>query len=315
MANPVLNAPHFQSEPAAFAYVEARLWPQGPACPRCDEAKRLRKLEGVRSKPSRKNPEGVEQHGLYKCYRCSLKFSVRKGTIFEDSPLPLHLWLQIIHLMCCSKKGVSTRQVQRMLQCSMKTAWHLTHRIRLAMAPAADASPLGGPGKTIEADDTEIARSRKTRRPEGFRRTKHNVKVLTLVERGGNQRSVTVDHRGAGLMLRRLAHLDSRLVTDKGATFKNLGFAEHESVDHSKYEWARGDVHTNTLEGFFSVFKRGIIGVYQHVDKRHFDRYLAEFDFRQNNREKLGVNDARRAEIALQGMRGKRLMYRDSFAG
>jgi hypothetical protein len=183
------------------------------------------------------------------------------------------------------------------------------------MAPVANAGPLGGHGKTIEADDTEIARSRKTRRPEGFRRTKHNVKVLTLVERGGNQRSVTVDHRGAGLMLRKLAHLDSRLVTDKGVTFKNLGFAEHESVDHSKYEWARGDVHTNTLEGFFSVFKRGIVGVYQHVDTKHFNRYLAEFDFRQNNREKLGINDARRAEIALQGMRGKRLMYRDSFVG
>jgi hypothetical protein len=116
-------------------------------------------------------------------------------------------------------------------------------------------------------------------------------------------------------MLRKLAHLDSRLVTDKGVTFKNLGFAEHESVDHSKYEWARGDVHTNTLEGFFSVFKRGIVGVYQHVDTKHFNRYLAEFDFRQNNREKLGINDARRAEIALQGMRGKRLMYRDSFVG
>ena len=147
----------------------------------------------------------------------------------------------------------------------MKTAWFLGHRIRLAMAPASDAGPLGGPGKTIEADDTEMGRSRHTRRPPGFKRSTHNVKVLSLVERGGDIRSVTVDHRGAGLMLRGLAHRDSRLVTDKGATFKFLGFAAHESVDHSKFEWARGDVHTNTLEGFFSVFKRGIVGVYQHV--------------------------------------------------
>jgi transposase-like protein len=126
MAKPVLNATHFQSEPAAFAYVEARLWPHGAVCPECENGDRVGKLQGVRSKPSKKHPEGIEQHGLYKCYACSLKFSVRKGTIFEDSHLPLHLWLQIIHLMCCSKKGIATRQVQRMLQCSMKTAWHLT---------------------------------------------------------------------------------------------------------------------------------------------------------------------------------------------
>ncbi len=307
MAKPVLNAPHFQSEPAAFAYVEARLWPHGAVCPECQQGDRARKLQGVRSKPSKKNPEGIEQHGLYKCYRCNGKFSVRIGTIFQASHLPLHLWLQVIHLMCCSKKGISARQVQRMFQCSMKTAWFVAMRVREAMAPMAEAGPLGGPGKTIEADDMEMGRSKKTRRrPEG---RKGNVKVLSLVERGGNQRSVTVDHRGAGLMLRNLAHRDSRLVTDKGVTFKNLGFAAHESVDHSKYEWSRGDVHTNSLEGFFSVFKRGIVGVYQHVDTKHFNRYLAEFDFRQNNRERLGINDARRAEIALQGMRGKRLTY------
>jgi transposase-like protein len=309
MAKPVLNAPHFQSEPAAFAYVEARLWPHGATCPECQQRDRVGKLEGVRSKPSKRNPEGVEQHGLYKCYRCSLKFSVRIGTIFEDSHLPLHLWLQVIHLMCCSKKGIATRQVQRMLQCSMRTAWHLTHRIRLALAPTADAGPLGGPGKTIEADETELARSRKTRRPEGFKRSTHNVKVLSLVERGGNIRSVTLDHRGVGRHLRRMADPNSRLVTDMGQNFKHRGFAAHETVDHHKYEWARGDVHTNTLEGFFSVIKRGLVGIYQHVESRHLDRYLSEFDFRQNNRVALGIDDARRAEIALQGMKGRRLTY------
>jgi hypothetical protein len=168
---------------------------------------------------------------------------------------------------------------------------------------------FGGAGKTVEADETELGRSRHTRRPEGFKRSTHNVKVLSLVERGGDIRSVTLDHWGVGKHLRTLVHQDSRLVTDMGQPFKFRGFAQHETVDHSKFEWTRGDVHTNTLEGFFSVFKRGIIGVYQHVDKRHFDRYLAEFDFRQNTRARLGINDTRRAEIALQGVKGKRLTY------
>lgn len=298
MAKPVLNAPQFQTEAGAFAYVEARLWPNGPVCPHCGGADRIGALKGKTTRP-----------GLYKCYACKKPFTVRIGTIFEDSHLPLHLWLQVIHLFCCSKKGIATRQIQRMLNCSMKTAWFLGHRIRLAMAPASDAGRLGGPGKTIEADDTEMGRSRHTRRPKGFKRSTHNVKVLSLVERGGDIRSVTVDHRGAGLMLRSLANRESRLVTDKGQTFKFLGFAAHESVDHSKFEWARGDVHTNTLEGFFSVFKRGIVGVYQHVDTRHFDRYLAEFDFRQNTRAKLGINDRERSELALKGVVGKRLTY------
>jgi len=298
MARSVLKADHFQNEQAAFAYVEARLWPNGPVCPHCGETERIGALKGKTTRP-----------GLYKCYACKKPFTVRIGTIFEDSHLPLHLWLQVIHLMCASKKGIATRQIQRMLNSSMKTAWFLGHRIRLAMAPASDVGPLGGPGKTIEADDMEMGRSKKTRRPVGFRRSTHNVKVLSLVERGGEVRSVTLDHRGVGARLRELAHQDSRLVTDMGTPFKFQGFAKHETVDHHKFEWARGDVHTNTLEGFFSIFKRGIVGVYQHVDSKHFDRYLAEFDFRQNTRVKLGINDRERAEIALKGMTGKRLTY------
>jgi hypothetical protein len=315
MAKPVLSDARFFSEEAAFDYVEGHIWPEGPTCPHCGStAERIGRLEGVRSKPSKKNPEGVVQIGLRKCYACrGPAFTVRKGTIFEDSHLPLRMWLQAIHLLCASKKGISTRQLQRMLGCGLKTAWHLSHRIREMMAPDTNAAPLGGAGKTIEADDMELGRSPKTRRhPLG---RKANVKVLSLVERGGKQRSVVVDHRGAGLMLRKLAHPDSRLVTDMGATFKKLGFAEHETVDHSKYEWARGDVHTNTREGFFSVFKRGIVGVYQHVDAKHFGRYLAEFDFRQNTRAKLGVDDVQRSAIAVKGAVGRRLMYRDSFAG
>jgi hypothetical protein len=311
MAKPVLSDARFFSEEAAFDYVEGQVWPEGPTCPHCGcTAERIGRLEGVRSKPSKKNPEGVVQIGLRKCYACrGPAFTVRKGTIFEDSHLPLRMWLQAIHLLCASKKGISTRQLQRMLGCGMKTAWHLGHRIREMMAPAANAGPLGGAGKTIEADETEIGRSRKTRRPEGFRRSTHNVKVLSLVERGGNIRSVTLDHRGAGARLRRMADKESRLVTDMGQAFVFQGFAAHETVDHSKFEWARGDVHTNTLEGFFSVFKRGIVGVYQHVDTKHFDRYLSEFDFRQNTRAKLGINDVQREAIAVKGAPGKRLTY------
>jgi hypothetical protein len=272
MAKPVLSDPRFSSEEAAFDYVEGQLWPEGPVCPHCGSTgEKIGRLAGVRSKPSKKNPEGVVQVGLRKCYACrGPAFTVRKGSVFEDSHLPLRMWLQAIHLLCASKKGISTRQLQRMLGCGMKTAWHLGHRIREMMAPSADAGPLGGAGKTIEADDTEIARSKKTRKPEGFKRRTHNVKVLTLVERDGALRSVTVDHRGAGIMLRNLARRESRLVTDKAQTFKFLGFASHESVDHSKFEWARGDVHTNNLEGFFSIFKRGIVGVYQHIDTRTY---------------------------------------------
>jgi transposase-like protein len=177
------------------------------------------------------------------------------------------------------------------------------------MDPGSDAGPLGGSGVTVEADETELARSRKTRRPAGFRRSTHNMKVLSLVERGGNIRSVSLDHRGVGRHLRSMVRKDSRLVTDKAQHYSFPPVADHDSVDHSKFEWVRGDVHTNTLEGFFSILKRGLIGVYQHVDKKHLDRYLAEFDFRQNTRAKLGINDVERADIALAGFKGKRLTY------
>jgi len=299
MAKPVLNEPQFLTEQGAFAYVEARLWPNGPVCPHCGETARIGHLNGKTTRP-----------GLYKCYACKKPFTVRMGTLFEDSHLPLHLWLQVIHLMCASKKGIATRQIQRMLNCSMKTAWFLGHRIRLAMDPGA-ATPIGGEGKTVEIDETELGRSRHTRpRPRS-----ENKKVLSLVERGGPIRSVSLDHRGIGPRLYK--HLDkrSRLVSDSAPVYKFTGAASHEAVDHSKFEWARGDVHTNTLEGFFSVFKRGIIGVYQHVDSKHFDRYLAEFDFRMNTRAKLGFNDAQRAEIALTGVKGKRLTYETTQSG
>ena len=301
MAKSVLNAPHFQSESAAFAFVEARLWPNGPVCPHCKETARIGRLNGKTTRP-----------GLHKCYACGKPFTVRMGTIFESSHLPLHLWLQVIHLFCCSKKGIATRQIQRMLNCSMKTAWFLGHRIRLAMDPGT-ATPMGGAGKTVEADDMELGRSPKTKRPPRNQRPK-NVRVLSLIERGGPIRSMVIDHRGIGGLFYSQFDRESRLVTDSAPVFKYQA-AQHEAVDHSKYEWARGDVHTNTLEGFFSIFKRGLIGVYQHIDAKHFDRYLAEFDFRMNTRAKLGINDSQRTDLALQGVKGKRLTYETTEKG
>jgi transposase-like protein len=266
-------------------------------CPHCGATgDKIGRLTGKTTRP-----------GLRKCYACRRPFTVRMGSIFEDSKLPLHLWLQAIHLMCASKKGISTRQLQRMLGCGMKTAWHLGHRIRLAMDPGA-ADPMGGAGKTVEADETEVTRSRKSRRIPGHRREK-NTRVFSLVERDGNIRSLVLDHRMVGPMVRQHVHEASRLVTDKAQHYKFTGHAAHESVDHSKFEWARGDVHTNTLEEFFSVFKRGLVGTYQHMDSKHLERYLAEFDFRFNTRAKLGIDDVRREQIALEGFKGKRLSY------
>ena len=261
MAKSVLDAPHFQSEAAAFEYVEARLWLDGANCPHCEETKRIARVATQRTKPSKRHPEGKLAVGLWRCYACKKSFTARVGTIFEDSHVPLHLWLQVIHLMCASKKGIATRQIQRMLHCSMKTAWHLGHRIRLALTPV-DPGKIGGPGVTVEADETELAKSRRTRRPEGHRR-RDNPVVLSLVERGGNIRSMQIAHRGVRLHLYRHLHEKSSLVTDKAQHYVHPRAAEHESVDHSKFEWTRGDAHTNTLEGFFSVVKRGLIGIYQ----------------------------------------------------
>lgn len=309
MANPILNAPHFKDEAAAFAYVEARLWPDGPVCPHCHAASD--KIGQLSARP-----------GLRKCYACRKEFTVRIGTIFEDSHLPIHMWLQIIHLMCASKKGISTRQVQRMLDCSMKTAWFLTHRIREAMAPAPGSEPpLGGDGFVVEADETFLTNSPKTKKRPGYQ---HKIALLSLSEREGRQRSVVLENPPARseIMAEIKKHVDpaTTLHTDGANYYKfPLVVAKHESVNHSAGEYARkgkhGDVvHVNTLEGFFSVFKRGMVGTYQHVEAQHLHRYVAEFDFRQNTRERLGVDDVSRAEIALQGFKGKRLTYQTTRA-
>jgi transposase-like protein len=303
MATSIFSAPQFQNEAAAFAYVEAYLWPEGPVCPFCGSGDRVGRLNGKTTRP-----------GLCKCYSCKKPFTVRMGTIFESSHLALHLWLQIIHLMCASKKGISTRQIQRMLDCSMKTAWFLGHRIREAMKDG--AAVMGGPGEIVEADETYLSKSPKTRKPAGTAlHAKPAPMVFALVERGGNVRSMYLDHRNVRSAIRRHLHADSRLFTDGSKTYFSVmpNKSQHESVDHSKFEWVRGDVHTNTLEGFFSIFKRGLVGVYQHMDKKHLHRYLSEFDFRMNTREKMGINDTERTEIALQGFKGKRLTYETTY--
>jgi transposase-like protein len=313
MAKSVLNAPHFQNEEAAFAYVESRLWPHGPVCPHCGNAdpSRVRKMEGK-----------TTRLGLRKCNECRKPFTVRMGTVFESSHLPLHLWLQVIHLMCASKKGISSRQIQRMLVCSMKTAWFLTHRIREAMRTGS-LSPMGGNGGIVEIDETYIGRVEgREVGPGGF----HKNVVLSLVERGGEVRSFHVDGARAAeispIVRENLAR-EAKMMTDENSVYTKLGreFSSHHTVNHADGEYTRetnvrmlprGEhfvIHTNTVEGYYSIFKRGMIGTYQHCDEKHLHRYLAEFDFRYSNRVKLGVDDTARAELALIGIKGKRLTY------
>jgi transposase-like protein len=304
MARSVLDAPHFQTEAAAFAYVEARLWPDGPFCPHCGECERVARLKGK-----------TTRLGLHKCNACKGQFTVRQGSIFESSHLPLHLWLQVIHLMCASKKGISTRQIQRMLQCSMKTAWFLTHRIREAMAAKHGifTPPLGGPGKVVEADETFLHRDPRMK----LAGPGPSFPVMSLVEREGHVRSfhiasVTVNVLGS--VLARHADPKSRLMTDGAKAYRGLGwnFADHGRVIHDEGEYISkqdSSIHTNTVEGYFSILKRGVYGVYHHVSEAHLHRYLSEFDYRYNTRAKLGVDDTQRASLVVTGAKGKRLTY------
>lgn len=288
-----LSARWFHDEAAAFEYVEARLWPNGPVCPFCGATSdNIGTLSGETTRP-----------GLRKCYGCRKNFTVRIGSVFEQSHFPLRLWLQAIHLLCSSKKGCSTRQLQRTLGCSMKTAWHLSHRIREMMAPAVGAGPVGGSGKTVEADEAFIP-------GPGGKGKKHNQRLMTLVERGGSTRSLAMAGKSVAAEMYRNLGKGSRVVTDGGIGFKYPPYASsHETVAHAAGEYVRGDVHVNSVEGFFSVFKRGLVGVYQQMAPAHLDRYLAEFDFRQNTREKLGIHDEERTARAVAGAKGKRLTY------
>ncbi|OQM76475.1 IS1595 family transposase [Manganibacter manganicus] len=316
----VLSRPYFHDEAAAFEHVEEIMWPQGPVCPKCGSMEKHYALKGVRSKPSKKNPHGVERHGLYKCAACRGQFTVRMGTIFEETHLPLHKWLQAIHLMCSSKKGISAHQLHRVLECTYKTAWFLAHRIREAMR-SDDFTPMGGNGKAVEVDETFIGRLYGVEKCKASRA--HKNTVLTLVERGGIARSFHIDGTTVAKIVpivRANIAKESHLMTDEARHYQRVGkeFSFHGRVEHSADEYGRTEyvegvkvkVNTNTVEGFYSIFKRGMKGVYQHCAEHHLHRYLAEFDFRYTNRAARGVDDAVRSLIALKGAKGKRLTYR-----
>lgn len=315
----VLSRPHFYDEKAAFEHVESILWPEGPVCPHCGNVDKHYKLDGVRSKPSKKNPEGIERHGLYKCAECRKQFTVRIGTIFEESKLPLHKWLQAIHLICSSKKGISSNQLHRTLEITLKSAWFLSHRIREAMRND-DFSPMGGAGGIVEIDETfigkrDVHRGRKLKSQSG---AWNKVPVLTLVSRTGEARSFHVDRANRANILpivRKNLDNEARVVTDDSGVYRDLDREyTHAFVVHSKGEYGRGEITTNTVEGYFSIFKRGMKGVYQHCKEKHLHRYLAEFDFRYNNRIRLGVDDSERALRTLVGVKGKRLTYEGPLA-
>ena len=310
MAKSVFDVPQFKTEEGAFAYVEAHLWTKGAVCPHCgncDQA-RIRKMEGK-----------TTRLGLYKCNECRKPFTVRMGTIFESSHLALHLWLQVIHLMCASKKGISTRQIQRMLQCSMKTAWFLTQRIRAAMA--SDNLPtFGAGGGIVEADETFIGRIKGTPKRRAFH---HKMKVLALIDREtGKARTMVVDEVTAKTIMpivKANVAREAILMTDESGVYRSADkhFAGHGTTNHSAGEYVDAEIpaiHSNTVEGYFSIFKRGMKGVYQHCGEHHLHRYLAEFEFRYNNREALGVADIERAKIALRGVIGKRLTYGHAYS-
>lgn len=319
----VLSRPYFHDEAAAFEHVESMLWPQGPVCHHCGSMDKHYKLVGVRSKASKKNPNGVERHGLYKCAACRKQFTVRMGTIFEETHLPLHKWLQAIHLMCSSKKGISSHQLHRVLECTYKTAWFLSHRIREAMR-SDDFTPMGGNGKTVEVDETYIGRLAGV--PKLQASAAHKNTVLTLVERGGIARSFHIDTATVARVIpivRANIAKESHLMSDEARFYQRVGkeFAYHGRVEHSAKEYGRTEyvegekvkVNTNTVEGFYSIFKRGMKGVYQHCAEHHLHRYLAEFDFRYSNRSAMGIEDNVRSLIALKGAKGKRLTYRQAY--
>jgi transposase-like protein len=306
MANPILTAEHFQDEAAAFAFVEAALWPDGPTCPHCGSVERISKMEGKTTRP-----------GLYKCYSCRKPFTVRMGTIFESSHVPMHLWLQAMHLICSSKKGISSNQLHRTLGITLKSAWFLSHRIREAMRDGSLA-PMGGAGGIVETDETFIGRKLGA---DVRRGASHKNVVLTLIEREGSARSFHVaSTRREDIMpiVRENIAREARVMTDEAVQYAKLGkeFADHKAVDHGREEWSYTDratgtqIHINSAEGYYSIFKRGMKGVYQHCAEKHLHRYLAEYDFRYSNRIARGVDDAARASIALQGVKGKRLTYR-----
>lgn len=291
----------FTNADAARKHLEALLWQDGRPCAHCGVLDDSTLLKGKSTRP-----------GVYWCNACQKPFSVTVGTVYEGSKIPLNTWLYANHLLCSSKKGISGHQLARMLGVTYKTAWSMGHRIRAAMAEIPGSEPpLGGDGFVVEADEAYIGKKDGKRKRQGAGGYGHKRTVLSLVERDGKIRSFKLGGNTRAEILPVIrANVDpaSTLHTDGAQVYKFTGMA-HEAVDHGK-EYVRDGVHTNTLEGFFSVFKRGMVGTYQHCGEQHLQRYLAEFDFRMNHRVKLGYSDDMRADVALQGITGKRLTYR-----
>lgn len=301
----VLSDKHFHDEASAYAWVEARVWPEGPVCPHCGGVDRISKMQGKSTRI-----------GTYKCYQCRKPFTVKVGTVFEASHVPMNIWLQAMFLLTSSKKGISSNQLHRTLGVTLKTAWFMSHRIREAMRTVGIDS-LGGSGSIVEADETFIGRKEGSLKRRGHG---HKNAVLSLVDRkSGQVRSFHVDGTSAAdvmPIIRRNVARETAMMTDEGGHYSRLGadFASHETVNHKADEYVRLEgekvISTNTVEGYFSIFKRGMKGVYQHCGEKHLHRYVGEFDFRYNNRVKLGIDDISRAERALLGIKGKRLTYR-----
>jgi transposase-like protein len=300
-----LTTPEFTNEAAAMAHLEASRWPDGASCPHCGSVNVHRM-------------GGKTQAGMWLCNDCRDKFTARTGTVMERSHIPVHKWLLAIHLMSSSNKGMSAHQLHRMLGITYKSAWFLAHRIREAMRDGRLAPPqLGGPGKIVEVDETWQGKQ------EGvgskIRGSQHMNIVLSLVERGGSSRTFHVSGTTVGTLLpilRANIHRETTVMTDDASWYKHLRkhFADHATVNHSVEEYVRREgeriITTNTVEGYFSIFKRGMKGVYQHCSEKHLHRYAAEFNFRYANRVALGYSDKDRAALALKGIEGKRLTYR-----
>lgn len=300
----ILSRPEFHDEQAAYDYVESKIWPNGPVCPKCGENERITKMQGKSTRI-----------GTYKCRACRKPFTVKVGTIFESSHVKMNLWLQAIYLMCASKKGISSHQLHRTLGVTLKTAWFMSHRIREAMRDN-DLASFGSGGGAVEVDETYIGRDQtiKPKHEKKGRGYHHKFKVLTLVDRdSGRAKSMVVDKVNAKTLIPLVnAYLAKEAVvyTDEAAAYNSMHkHHEHKFVRHGLGEYGRGEIHTNTIEGYFSIFKRGMKGVYQHCGKQHLHRYLAEYDHRYNYRQNNGFTDTQRADEALLKVVGKRLTY------
>lgn len=302
----ILSKPYFHDEEAAFAWLESKLWENGPVCPHCGGMDRITKVKA--------NPAKRIRLGLWRCGDCKGQFTVKVGTVFEHGRMPLHKMLQAVYLMTSSKKGISAHQLHRMLEIQYKSAWFLAHRIREAMRTGGLA-PFGSGGGTVEADETYIGRKKGHEVRAAYH---HKNAVFTLIDRDtGQARSMVIDKSTiAELMpiMRGNLAKEARLVTDDASVYKKIGvhFADHAVVAHKAKEYVSAldsTIHTNTVEGYFSIFKRGMKGVYQHCGEQHLHRYVAEFEFRYNNRVANGINDTARADEAIKGIVGKRLTY------